>query len=256
MQKNLIFFDIDGTICPYGADPAPEVYEAFRLLKAKGNIAFLCTGRGQADIPGSILELGFDGIISSMGADIFICGELVQHQYIPRELLEETVSALIENKIAAMLVGQRDVLRTEYISATPLETGVVRSVTDLHRGVQFPHISSIDLEYESLRGLEPCMPALRKHSLLVEYTSKTGQTKLLGVSKSDAICMVRALPAYRGLKTYGIGDSQNDIDMLKAVDIGIAMGNAPKEVLQAGDYITDALENHGLYNALKHFDLM
>ena len=58
------------------------------------------------------------------------------------------------------------------------------------------------------------------------------------------------------MKAYAIGDSQNDIDMLQLADIGIAMGNAPDEVLQIADYVTDTLENHGLYNALKHFELI
>ena len=256
MQKNLVFFDIDGTICLYGRDPGAEIYEAFRLLKAKGNIPYLCTGRGQADIHRSILDLGFEGIISGMGADIWIGGELIWHKYLARDFLAETASALIENNIAAMLVGQWDVLRTERMEPTPLETRVLHRIEDVFWANGFPHISSIDIEYGKIDELAPCMPAIRKHSVLIEYSPRSGQTRLLGVSKSSAIRYVRALPRYRGMKSYAIGDSQNDIDMLQLADVGIAMGNAPAEVLRIADYVTDRLEDHGLFNALARFDLI
>jgi len=139
---------------------------------------------------------------------------------------------------------------------TPLETRVLHSAADIFQGNSFPHISSIDLEYGRIDELEPCLPAILKHSALVEYTPQSGQTRLLGVSKSNAIRHVRALPQYRELRAYAIGDSQNDIDMLQLADVGIAMGNAPAEVLQIADYVTDTLENHGLFNALAHFDLI
>ncbi|MEG1525725.1 MAG: HAD family hydrolase [Clostridia bacterium] len=256
MQRNLVFFDIDGTICLYGRDPEADIYEAFRLLKAKGNIPYLCTGRGQADIHRSILDLGFEGVISAMGADIWISGELIRHRYLPRNFLTETASALIKNNIAAMLVGQWDVLRTERMEPTSLETRVLHSIEDVFYGNAFSHISSIDLEYGRIDEIASCMPAIRKHSVLVKYSPQSGQTRLLGVSKSSAIEYVRALPQYYGMKAYAIGDSQNDIDMLQHADIGIAMGNAPAELLRIADYVTDRLEDHGLFNALTRFDLI
>lgn len=56
--------------------------------------------------------------------------------------------------------------------------------------------------------------------------------------------------------TYAFGDSLNDIDMLKFVKYGIAMGNSSPEVLEIVQYKTDNIEEHGIYNGLKQFELI
>jgi len=118
-----------------------------------------------------------------------------------------------------------------------------------------PQISSLDLEYGDIRKLEPCLPAIRKHSELVEYNPNSGQTELNGVNKSKAIHFVCKLPGYRGRGTYALGDSQNDLEMLRSVDVGIAMGDAVREVTACADFVTERLEDDGLQSALEHFGL-
>ena len=44
--------------------------------------------------------------------------------------------------------------------------------------------------------------------------------------------------------------------MIKHAHIGVAMGNANKEVKEIADYITDDVDNDGVYKALKHFNLI
>ncbi|MEI3339131.1 MAG: HAD hydrolase family protein [Eubacterium sp.] len=41
--------------------------------------------------------------------------------------------------------------------------------------------------------------------------------------------------------TYAFGDSANDMEMLKYVGCGIAMGNATPQVKEIADYVTDDL---------------
>ena len=52
------------------------------------------------------------------------------------------------------------------------------------------------------------------------------------------------------------GDGGNDIDMLKHVGYGVAMGNAADDVKQAADYVTTEIDNDGIAHALKHFGLI
>lgn len=54
-------------------------------------------------------------------------------------------------------------------------------------------------------------------------------------------------------QTMSFGDDLNDITMLKAAGIGVAMGNADAEVKRAADFITDDCNNSGVANAVKHF---
>ena len=53
-----------------------------------------------------------------------------------------------------------------------------------------------------------------------------------------------------------IGDGENDIDMLRFAGIGIAMGNAPSQVKETADYVTDHIDEDGVMRALKHFGLI
>ena len=55
---------------------------------------------------------------------------------------------------------------------------------------------------------------------------------------------------------YGIGDASNDIALMEAVDVGIAMGNAPDYLKKRADYITDSVDKDGVVKALEHFRLI
>ena len=49
------------------------------------------------------------------------------------------------------------------------------------------------------------------------------------------------------------GDSQNDMEMIKAAGFGVAMGNAMPEVKKAADYITLSNEEDGVAAAIEKF---
>lgn len=77
-----------------------------------------------------------------------------------------------------------------------------------------------------------------------------------GFSKADGI---RRLCEYFGIDlkdTYAFGDSHNDLEMLETVHCGIAMGNAVPDILAAADYVTDRIDEDGIWNACRHFGLI
>ena len=55
---------------------------------------------------------------------------------------------------------------------------------------------------------------------------------------------------------YSFGDSENDMAMLEAVPNSIAMGNAQESIKNTCAYVTEDVENHGIYKAMKHFGLI
>lgn len=52
------------------------------------------------------------------------------------------------------------------------------------------------------------------------------------------------------------GDAANDQEMIEKARIGVAMGNSTKSLKQKADYVTDTITENGVYNALKHFNLI
>jgi Cof subfamily protein (haloacid dehalogenase superfamily) len=56
-------------------------------------------------------------------------------------------------------------------------------------------------------------------------------------------------------EVIAIGDNFNDKEMIEFAGMGIAMGNAPEEIKQVADYVTDTNINDGVAKALAHFFL-
>lgn len=75
----------------------------------------------------------------------------------------------------------------------------------------------------------------------------------LGAQKGEA---VKALAAHMGVemeKTICFGDDLNDVTMLRAAGIGVAMGNAAPEVKAAADWVTLDCDHSGVAAALERF---
>src|SRR5690606_6732797 len=83
-----------------------------------------------------------------------------------------------------------------------------------------------------------------------------GEFALLGV---DKVNVVHTLLEYLNgdiKDTLALGDAENDVRMLRNCGIGVAMRNAESILKEEADYITDDVEQNGLFNAFKHFGLI
>ena len=70
---------------------------------------------------------------------------------------------------------------------------------------------------------------------------------------------IQHLLAHYGIapdEAIAFGDGGNDIEMLRYVGTGVAMGNASDEVKAAADYVTTSVDDEGICHALKHFKLL
>ena len=77
-----------------------------------------------------------------------------------------------------------------------------------------------------------------------------GYNKAVGIEK-----LIKALNI-PWENTYAFGDSLNDIDMLKYVKYGCAMGNSDDAIKEAIKYHTSDFDKGGIYEALKKFELI
>ena len=55
---------------------------------------------------------------------------------------------------------------------------------------------------------------------------------------------------------YAFGDGYNDQAMFREAGVRIAMGNGVDVLKQQATYITDTVDNEGIYKALKHYELL
>ncbi len=56
-------------------------------------------------------------------------------------------------------------------------------------------------------------------------------------------------------ETMAIGDSENDLAMIKVAGVGVAMENAEEIIKQAADYVTRSNEDNGVAYAIEQFIL-
>ena len=52
------------------------------------------------------------------------------------------------------------------------------------------------------------------------------------------------------------GDGGNDTSMIRTAGIGVAMGNGLESLKQEADYTTTSVDDNGILNALRHFELI
>ena len=107
MGRKWLFFDIDGTLVPYGEDarPSTRTLDALAALRAQGHKVFLCTGRTKCDIGSTLLCFDVDGVISGAGARIEMGGLCVREKLLPLRLLRRSAAQILRLHVSCILEG-------------------------------------------------------------------------------------------------------------------------------------------------------
>ena len=80
----------------------------------------------------------------------------------------------------------------------------------------------------------------------VDFTRK-------GVDKATAAVRLAIMLGVEMAQMAAVGDSYNDIPLLKVCGLAVAMGNAPEEVKAVADYVAPRAEEDGLAVAIEEF---
>lgn len=283
MSKNIIFFDVDGTLVDVrpAREYIPEsTIKAVQETRKRGNLCFLCTGRSKAEIYSHILEVGFDGIIGAGGGFVEIGDEMLYHKQVSKDAINHVVDYFeshgfdyyIESN-GGLYASTNLVDRLEYIMYGDVKNDPVARKKkedepshfipsliqgkDLHRddvnkicflekeGVPFEDIKK---EFENEFNVIHCTVPI--------FGDDSGELSVPGVNKASAI---EALITHLNIpkeNTYAYGDGLNDADMLEYCQYGIAVGNAKEELKAIADEVTEDIAEDGIYNSMKKHGLI
>ena len=265
---NVCFFDIDGTLAwqdPKLAQELPEgerdlspypneaVAQAIRTFVANGNKAFICTGRTLSCIHPKLLELPWAGVVCLAGGYAELEGRIVRNAAINPGLLQRLAPYLEQSGEVIRFEGIDRVVR---MSADAPETyGYVHTVGDAVTQLEHYNAYKILMSTPLANRIaqdEELGPLLCLNELELEVTEISPRecTKRAGIK-----AVLDALGPDHGT-VYGIGDASNDIALMEAVDVGIAMGNAPDFLKEKADFVTDSFDHDGVVTALEHFGLI
>lgn len=276
MEISLLAMDLDGTaLLDDRKTFSPRLYAALSAAAQKGVAIVPTTGRQYAMLPPAV-HTGADWedlCVLCNGSEVrrLRTGELLEAHYIEADAAVQMIEIAARMGLSVELSAggllyltqeswdmQREHEDALYFHLNNILTTRGRTVSALEEVLDQPGLAldKINLPYVP-RELRAEVEALLKaapvsyawsspHSVEVTHSQATKANGML------AACRILAIDPAR---TMAIGDSGNDIPMLKAAALGVAMGSAPQEVKDAADTVTASNREDGAAMAIERYIL-
>lgn len=259
----VIFFDIDGTIVDDGSQIIPQsTLRAIAQLGQRGHIPVINTGRPYSHIDPRVRAMPFAGWVCGCGMEIRLNGEWLQRLQMPPQLCREVVEAVRQHQMQVLYEVEGGLVLDGHLSSVQPCTqeasrmaqkgftlAQVADCEDLQI-IKFVTFDGPGSEHEAfVEKMQPHFTCIDRGGGMVEYVRK-GCSKALGMQ-----LLLNALGAGK-VDTMAFGDSTNDIPMFLAAGQAVCMGGGMAQAKAAATYVTDAVLDDGIENALKHFNLI
>ncbi|WP_313384358.1 HAD family hydrolase [Chishuiella sp.] len=255
------FFDFDGTLQGFENHELSEsTIEALHKLKQNNKKIYIATGRNLSDMPESIFEIGFNGYINNNGG---MCSDANRNTFFTEYIHSDDIKALLEydkkNPVAFSYMTTKNPF-----SINRVNENIEKSFNQF--GLKVPEvINPRDLPNDNIIQMNLFVNEEEERFLLENVLKNSVGTRWIeyfadinpkDVNKMEGIKRIAKRDNLDLSKTMSFGDGGNDIKMLEGCKIGVAMGNANKNVKEIADHITSSVDEHGVWNALKHYDFI
>ncbi|MFB7304865.1 Cof-type HAD-IIB family hydrolase [Heyndrickxia sporothermodurans] len=239
----LIALDMDGTLLNSKEEISEENKRVIARAKENGIHIVLSTGRNFAKVHEFAEDLELNSFLVTVnGGEIWdSSGNLLERNLLQVEHIKMMwdLKNLHNTKFWAITVDK--VYRDEFPDESTFAD---------YEWLKF----GFDVEDDHARKI--IMEELEKNKLQVTNSSPTNlEVNPYGISKAKALEKVCERIGITMENVMAMGDSMNDIAMIKSAGIGIAMGNAQAIVKEAADWITDTNDNDGVAKAIQRWVL-
>lgn len=269
----IIFLDVDGTLVDYENRLPKSAVEAVRQARENGHRVYISTGRSKAEVYQELWDIGLDGMIGGNGSYVEDNGNVVMHTMISKEQCKRVIGWLHERGLEFYLESNNGLFASENFEEKGKPV-----IQEYSRRKGKDHTSEITVKSafpDMIFGGELYRDDLNKISFILDSYKDyldakeafpdleagtwggKGETALfgdLGVKNINKANAIENLLKYLNADisdTIAFGDARVDIPMLEYCAYGVAMGNGGAEIKEAADYITDDVENDGLWKAFK-----
>jgi Cof subfamily protein (haloacid dehalogenase superfamily) len=247
-MKKVAFFDWDGTLSHNGRDVHPLNEEAIAKWRAAGHLAVLATGRAVGWLPEKGVALCPDALVAGAGACVRLGEKDLVRRYLSNDDLSRFIAHFLED-------GQTCILEGERYSFVINNNGTYRDncgeITEpIDYGATYPEyvITKLTLLGETM---SEASKALFSH-LDIIYNPSWIEILPAGCSKSAGMYAVMDALGLPRENSIAFGDSGNDLDMLQAAGIGVAMPHAPVACREAARYTAPPPHEGGVGQVLLH----
>jgi Cof subfamily protein (haloacid dehalogenase superfamily) len=262
----LVAMDLDDTLLRDDWTISPRVVKAIQKAQARNVKVTIATGRMPISTRPYALQLGLDvPAITYHGAMIqeVISGEILFRRVIPSSFALQIIQDVM-NRGVYVQIYLKDRVITSKLSELSEEYARISSVTIEEADLA----STISQEPEGVEkillmgeesALDQLAPILKKR-----YGEKIHLTKSKPCFLEMTDCTVNkgvalaALAERLGIKqeeVMAIGDSFNDLEMIVYAGVGVAMGNARREIQEQANIVTTTNQEDGVAEAIERYVL-
>ena len=257
-----LFFDIDGTLVSFKTHTIPpSTIDALTKAKANGSRIYISTGRPLNIITnlGAIEHL-IDGYITVNGAysvvqnKIISCHPIATNDvaWLIADARDKDYSCIISAEHDMVVFNPRPIVKQVFIdqlAVTRLNFELPpEDVLKTQRILQLSPFFSEEYEKSVMNQLTHCVSG-RWHPAFTDITTEEAD-------KGKGLITLAHHENIDINNTIAFGDGGNDLSIIRQAGIGIAMGNAVQALKQSADYITTSVDEDGISNALKHFNII
>jgi Cof subfamily protein (haloacid dehalogenase superfamily) len=259
----LLALDLDGTVIDDALTISPVVVDAVAGAMAQGVHVTIVTGRMFAATLPHAQRLGIQGpVVCYQGAGIYDVdsGSALYEEPLPNALLMRVYERAKRDgfhlqmyKDDRFYVEERNAYTTFYARLAGLEPIVVPSLAQAFAGRGSLKVN-MNADAQRISAYESVMREyLGEQAYVTRSLPEFLEVMSPRVSKGTAL---RFVAEYLGVplnQTMAVGDSYNDISLLRAAGFGVAMGSAPRELRDAADAVVGDCSQNGVAEAIERF---
>ena len=251
LNKNIVFFDIDGTLLDHDKQLPDSTRHAVRELQEQGTYVAIATGRAPFMFEELRKDLGIESFVSFNGQYVVFENEVIYKNPIRTQSLLKLSEQAKRHDAPLVFMNEHTLKATGAYSADVEQTLAAFALQYPEFDDRFFHDNDV---YQTLlyctqekeghfASVDSAIRYIRWHPTCLDVTPEGG-SKAIGIQRF----IERA--GFDIENVYAFGDGLNDIEMLQTVGTGIAMGNAEQELKKHADLITTDVDNDGIYNGL------
>ncbi|HEN9073981.1 TPA: Cof-type HAD-IIB family hydrolase [Streptococcus agalactiae] len=275
MAIKAVFFDIDGTLLNDRKNVQKSTIKAIRNLKDQGILVGLATGRGPSFVQPFLENLGLDFAVTYNGQYIYSRSEIIYTNQLSkttvyrliryagarrREISLGTASGLLGSGIIGLGTSRLGQIVSSLVPRKWAKA-IERSFKHFIRRIKPQNIDSLMIilrepiyqvvlvategESERIQKQFPRVKLTRSSPYSMDVISEE-QSKVKGIER------VGQRYGFDLSEVIAFGDSDNDIEMLSQVGIGVAS----QQVKENARYTTADNNDDGISKALAHYGLI
>lgn len=272
MIYRMLALNIDGTLLQSNGRLHKSTKEAIEYVQQKGIYVTLVTSRSFPSAKKAAKALKINSLlVTHRGA--YIAASQEKPIFVKRIQEDETfeIVRLLEGFTCQIRLvhekyslSNKTKLNTNMLAKTVFTTGdpifysqqFVDSLSDtiLDEPVTPP---KIEVYFEDKDDLEDAQAAIRgmfENVEVIKLSDLRMDIVPAGVSKLNGLLYLCEHLGISRNQMVVIGDSEDDLEMIEAAGLGVAMGNAPAEVKKAADWLTRSNDQNGVsYMVKEHF---